>query len=48
MNVNFFSIVPWTLLAQWFNIFLLIALIIVGVRFFGRINRALKKYLNEK
>ena len=48
MNVNFFSVVPWTLFAQWFNILLLIALIILGVRIFRRVNRALKKYLNEK
>ena len=45
---KFISLAPWTLIAQWVNIILLIFLFVAAVKLFHRINHALKKYLNEK
>ncbi len=42
--MSFLNLVPWTLIAQWFNIALLIALIVGFIRFAGLLIKALEKY----
>ena len=44
---HFISTFPWTLIAQWFNIILTIALIVVFVKLIRLLFRSLKKYLGE-